>query len=244
MRSKLKPEKREKAFEWIAQRIIAGAKNCSTAIIKIHTICQNPEKFNDPNRLIETWLKHLFTSELHSSYEDWTSNKNTTPKTRATIEYFFFSLCISYIPILFLDKKLNLTKLKEKKWTNKDFQDLRLTIMKYWFEEEFFEYENNDLPIPKSLENKVKEIMSITSAVAKAQKKLFTNESRLEFLLSTSPLELKIKEILPKFEHSYQSDLYELYSQNFIRRIPNSLLDMRFDFYEKGNYLHHFFKEN
>lgn len=52
MTSLFKSDKREEALERLAIGLTEGARNCTTVIKKINTLCQDPEKYLAPFELI------------------------------------------------------------------------------------------------------------------------------------------------------------------------------------------------
>lgn len=243
-KSLLKTDKRELAFDWIAKSISAGALNCSLIIIKIHTICQNPANQDNLKKLIKEWLNHIFSAEFQSTFEEWTSEIIVSPESRFKIENIFFNYLSSYMPIFFLNKKFKISRFKTYKWTKQDFEDLKNKTLENWFSEQYNNSVENGVEDLKFVEFRVKKVINNINAVAKENSRWFPRSGQMEFLLSLGAREYELNELLPEFEHSYQKDLFEIYSKEFLNHLPNELLNLESRFYESGNYLHSFFNWN
>ncbi len=75
MNSLFKSDKRDEALERLAIGITEGAKNCTTVIKKINTLCQKPKDYPNPSELINEWTEHLFTNYFHDYIDEWLSPK-------------------------------------------------------------------------------------------------------------------------------------------------------------------------
>lgn len=75
MNSIFKSNKRDEALERLAIGITEGAKNCTTVIKKINTLCQNPEKYPNPFELINEWSEYFFSASSKANSSFWNKQK-------------------------------------------------------------------------------------------------------------------------------------------------------------------------
>ena len=105
MNSVFKSKKRDDALEHLAIGITEGAKNCTTVVKKINTLCQDPEKFPNPFELINVWSEYLFTNYIHDYIEEWTSPNIISIEQQEELSNAFFGYFASLTPFFYESKR-------------------------------------------------------------------------------------------------------------------------------------------
>jgi hypothetical protein len=241
MKSLFKPHKRDEALERLVFGITEGAKNCTTVIKKISTLCQNPEKYPSPKELIDKWCDHLFTNYFHDFIEEWISQKTISIENEEKIVNAFFDYLVCLTPFFYENKTIISSDVKPKKykWTTDDFKQLKIKLLERWFFSDASQQEMVTM-FKKGLrmEQTVKQI----SACSKAKKTIWKRHEKINNIVSPSSLITVVHAAKPNYDHHVQTDLFLMYTSDFITRLPTIFKAFDDNYYETGTYLYKFFQ--
>ena len=106
MNSLFQTDKRDQALERLAIGITEGAKNCTTLIKKINSLCQKPKDYPNPSDLINEWTGHLFTNQFHDFIDEWISPNIISVENEEELANEFFSYLASLTPFFYENKSM------------------------------------------------------------------------------------------------------------------------------------------
>lgn len=242
MNSLLLADKKDKAFERLAIGIKESAANCTTVIKKLNTICQNPEDYPNPHELITKWSNHVFTNYFHDFIEEWILPKTISIENQERLGDVFFNYFASLTPFFYHNKIIlspDFPKPKKYKWTNKNFEELKWALLRKWFIHDDDELNKKE---QHKIESRMIESVKQIQISIKAKNSFWNKTKKINEVFSLDSVMNVIKEVMPNYQHQYQTDLFLLYTSEFINKLPSSFAAFDSDFYEIGTYLHNIFQ--
>lgn len=237
--------KRDEALESIVSGITQGAKNCATVLKKINVVCQNPNQNPDVSVLINEWCTHLFTNQFHDFIDEWVSPRTISEEKINRIENSFFNYFATLTPLYYENKTIispDIFTPKKYKWTNEDFNALKIALFTDWFREDFESSRKNNFKNHVQLEARIEKIVKEISLTIKTKKSMWNKDKKLTEILFPNSLIVLINEIKPDYPHPYQNDLFLNYTYSFIKNLPTVFQNFNDTFYERGTYLHEYFQ--
>lgn len=246
MNSLFKSDKRDEALERHAIGLTEGAKNCTTVIKKINTLCQNPENYPNPFELISEWSGHLFTNYFHDHIEEWTSPNIISVEHEEELANAFFGYFASLTPFFYENKIITspeIIKPKKYRWTRDDYKELKVKLLYKWF---YSEWDNWDaetrIKYGFKLETDTQKVVKSIAASSKANSSIWNKQKKIDTIVFSGELMTAIQKVMPSYQHQYQTDLFMKYTTDFIRRLPTAFKQFDDNFYEVGTYLHKYFQ--
>ena len=246
MNSLFKSDKRDEALERLAIGITEGARNCTTVIKKINTICQNPAKYPNPFELINEWSEYFFTNYFHDYIEEWTSPSIISVEHEEELSNAFFCYFASLTPFFYENKTIispEITKPKKYRWTKADYKELKVKLLYKWFYKEWDNWDGETrLKFGFKLELDTQKVVKSIAASSKANSSIWNRQEKIDAILFSRDLKLLITGIKPSYQHQYQTDLFLKYISDFIMRLPAAYKKFDDSFYDVGTYLYKYFK--
>ncbi len=246
MKSIFKSNKRDEALEQLSIGITEGAKNCTTVIKKINTLCQNPEKYPNAFDLINEWSEHLFINHFHDYIEEWTSPNIISVEQEEELSNAFFGYFASLTPFFYENKTIispEIINPKKFRWTADDYKELKVKLLHKWF---YSQRNNLDgetiLKRGFKLELDMQKIVKSISVSSKANTSILNKRRKVDTIVFPSNLMVMVNKIMPSYPHQYQVDLFQKYTADFIGRLPSAFEKFDHNFYEVGTYLHKYFQ--
>lgn len=248
MNSIFKSDKRDEALERLAIGITEGAKNCATVIKKINTLCQEPKNYPNPLELINKWTEHLLTNYFHDFIEEWISTSTISVEHEEELANAFFNYFASLTPFFYENKTIispELIKPKKYKWTAEDYKELKIKLLYTWFYSEWDNWDGETkLKLGYKLELNTQKVVKSIAASSKANSSIWNKQKKIDAIIFSNRNNLKtvINKAMPAYQHQYQADLFLKYTDDFIRRLPNTYIKFDDRFYEVGTYLYKYFQ--
>lgn len=246
LNSIFKPDKRDEALERIVIGINEAAKNCTTIIKKINSLCQKPEDYPNPFSLIDEWVEGLFVNHFHDFIEEWISPIIISVEDEETLSNAFFKYFASLTPFFYENKKIispDVIKPRKYIWTNDDYKELKVKLLQRWF---YSEWDNIDgetkLKIGADLILKTQKVVKSIAASSKANSKAWNKQKKIDEIVFPEELILTVNGVMPLYEHQHQRDLFLYYVSEFVNRLPSVYKKFDNNFYEVGTYLYKFFQ--
>lgn len=215
MNSLFQTDKRDEELDRIAIGITEGAKNCTTVIKKINTLCQNPKDYPNPYDLINNWARHIFTNQFHDFVEEWISPIIISAEDEENLANAFFSYFICLTPFFYENKKIispDIIKSKKYKWTNADYKELKVKLLHKWF---YSEWDNLDgetkLKLGLDIELKTQKVLKLIDASSKANSSLWNKQKKIDEIIFSGQLMSIVNSVAPSYKHQYQTDLFLKY---------------------------------
>ena len=239
-------DRRDEALERIAIGITEAAKNCTTVIKKINTLCQKPKDYPNPSDLIDEWAGLIFTNQIHDFVDEWILPNTITVENEEELANEFFCYFASLTPFFFENKSVtspDIIKPKKFKWTKDDYKELRIKLVYKWFYSEWDNWDGETrLKHGYKLELNTKKVTKAIANSSKANSALWNRQKKINDIVYSNELSALIKKIMPSHQYQYQTDLFLKYTDDFINRLPTSFKYFDDDFYELGTYLHKYFR--
>lgn len=184
MNSLFQTEKRDEALERLSIGITEAAKNCTTVIKKINSLCQSPEKYPNPSNLISEWTGHLFTNQFHDFIEEWILPNTISVENEEELANAFFNYFACLTPFFYENKKIispDIIKPKKYKWTTDDYKTLKLKLLHKWF---YGEWDNLDpetkLEIGLKIELKTQKVIKSIGISSKANLSILNKQKKID----------------------------------------------------------------
>ncbi len=246
MNSIFLPGKRDKALERLTIGITESAKNCTIVIKKINSLCQQPEKYPDPYKLISEWAEYLFTNYFHDHIEEWISPNIITLEHEKELANTFFKYFASLTPFYYENKKIispNFMKAQKYKWTADDYKELKLKLIQKWFYNEWDNWDGETkLKLGFKIEMDAQNVLKSIATSSKIKTSVWNKDKKIEKILYSDNLRSQINNVMPSYKHQYQTDLFLKYTDDFVKRLPSAFNRFDDNFYEVGSYLYKFFQ--
>lgn len=246
MNSIFNSNKREEALERLAIGITESAKNCTTVIKKINTLCQIPEKYPNPFELIKEWSEHLFTNYFHDYIEEWISPNIISVEHEKELSNAFFGYFASLTPFFYENKTIispEIIKPQKYRWTTDDYKELKVKLLEKWF---YNEWDNSDgetrLKHGYKMKLDTQKVVKSIAASSKANVSIWNKQKKIDAIVFSNNLMTVIKKVIPTYQHEHQAHLFLKYSEDFVRRLPSAFKKFDDNFYEVGTYLHKYFQ--
>ncbi|MEO6136464.1 MAG: hypothetical protein ABIP35_14995 [Ginsengibacter sp.] len=246
MNSLFKNEKRDEALERIANGLTEGAKNCTTVIKKINSLCQNPKNYPNPSELISVWTEHLFANHFHDFIEEWTSPKIISIEHEEELANAFFSYFLSLTPFFYenkIVKSSGIIRPQKFKWTSDDYKELKVKLFHKWFYSEWDKWDGETrVKHGYKLELDTQKVVKSIAASSKAMTSIWNKQKRIDEIAFSDDLKMMMKKVMPDYQYEHQKDLFLKYTDDIVKRLPILFTNFDDNFYEVGSYLYKYFQ--
>lgn len=239
-------DKRDEALERLVIGIAEAAKNCTTVIKKINSLCQKPKDYPNPSDLIDEWAGHLFTNQIHDFIDEWTSPNTISVENEEELANEFFCYLASLTPFFHESKSVispDIINPKKYKWTEDDYKELKIKLLYKWFYNDWDNWDGETrLKHGHALELNAKKVTEAITISSKANSTLWNRQKKIDEIIFSSKLRSVVTKIMPLYKHQYQADLFLKYSEDFISKLPAAYKQFDDNFYEVGTYLYKYFR--
>lgn len=246
MNSIFKSTRRDDALERLAIGITEAAKNCTTVVKKINTLCQDPERFPNPFELINEWTEYLFSNYFHDHIEEWTSLNIISIEQQEELSNAFFGYFASLTPFFFESKTVispEIIRPKKYKWTADDYKELKLKLIYNWFYNEWDNWDGETrLKNGFKLESDTQKVVKLIAASSKTNASIWNKQKKIDTIVFSDNLMSTILNAMPSYKHQYQADLFKKYAEDFVKGLPTAFKKFDDNFYEVGTYLYKYFQ--
>ena len=239
-------DKRDEALERLVIGISEAAKNCTTVIKKINSLCQSPKDYPNSSDLINEWAGNLFTNQFHDFIDEWISPNIISVENEKELTNDFFCYLASLTPFFYENKSVlspDIIRPKKYKWTKDDYKQLKIKLVYNWFYSDWGNWDGETrLKHGYALELNTKKVTDLIAASSKANSTLWNRQKNIDDIFYANKLRTVVTKIMPLYKHQYQADLFLKYADEFISKLPAAFKQFDNNFYEVGTYLQKYFR--